>query len=308
MEYLGIMSTNHEASSLRSMTGFARASASGGDVDVDVEIRSVNSRFLEVAVKAPRCFSTVERDVKSILQKIHRRGRIEVSVSRRARANDSETEQNWSEVDQAVSSYTAACKRYGVRGDTLGEFLANLVLRQDIAPAERQLADESELALLVDVINEASQQLACARQAEGKGLYEDISSRVGTLRRIRDQIGSAMSGASERLRDRMRERLRLLTDEVTVDPVRLAEEVALLADRVDVAEELSRLEIHLGQFSSTLLGHVDGVGRKLDFLTQEIGRELNTIGSKAQDALVQGLVVDAKTELERIREQVQNVE
>lgn len=302
------MSTTHEALSLRSMTGFARASASGGDVDVDVEIRSVNSRFLEVSVKAPRCFAAVERDVKGILQKIHRRGRIEVSVSRRARANDSEAEQNWGEVDRAVSTYAAACKRYGVRGDTLGKFLANLVLRQDLAPTEQQLADESELALLVSVINEASQELARARQAEGKGLYEDISSRIGTLRRVRDQIGSAMSGASERLRDRMRERLKLLTEEITLDPVRLAEEVALLADRVDVAEELSRLEIHLGQFSATLLGHADGVGRKLDFLTQEIGRELNTIGSKAQDAFVQGLVVDAKTELERIREQVQNVE
>lgn len=302
------MATAHEDSPLRSMTGFARVSVSSGDVDVDVEIRSVNSRFLEVIVKAPRCFSTVERDVKGILQKIHRRGRIEVSVSRRARANDSEVEQNWEGVDRAVATYAAACKRYGVRGDTLGEFLANLVIRQDLAPTEQQIADDSEVALLIGALNGASQELARARQVEGKGLYEDISSRVGTLRRIRDQIGSAMSGASERLRDRMRERLKLLTEEVTVDPVRLAEEVALLADRVDVAEELSRLEIHLGQFSQTLLGHVDGVGRKLDFLTQEIGRELNTIGSKAQDAAVQGLVVDAKTELERIREQVQNVE
>ena len=129
------------------MTGFARASASGGDVDVDVEIRSVNSRFLEVSVKAPRCFSAVERDVKGILQKIHRRGRIEISVARRTRANDSETEQNWGEVDRAVSTYTAACKRYGVRGDTLGEFLADLVLRQDLAPTEQQLADEHELLL-----------------------------------------------------------------------------------------------------------------------------------------------------------------
>jgi uncharacterized protein (TIGR00255 family) len=290
------------------MTGFARVSVSGGDVDVDIEVRSVNSRFLEVLIKAPRCFSTLERDVKGVLQKIHRRGRIEVSVSRRVRSNSAPGEQNWEEMDRAVSSYTAACKRYGVRGDTLGEFLASVVMRQDVAPLERQVADEAEIALVLNALNEASQELARARQAEGRGLYDDISSRVGTIRRIRDQIGSAMSGASERLRDRMRERLRLLTEEVTLDPVRLAEEVALLADRVDVAEELSRLEIHLGQFAKTLVGHTDGVGRKLDFLTQEIGRELNTIGSKAQDATVQGLVVDAKTELERIREQVQNVE
>lgn len=302
------MATTHDLSSLRSMTGFARASVSDGNVDIDVEMRSVNSRFLEVVVKAPRCFSAVEREVRGILQKIHRRGRIEVSISRVPRASGLTAEPNWEETDRAVAAYAAACKRYGVRGDSLAEFLATLVIRQELAPVDQPVADDEELNLVLSAISEASQELARARQAEGKGLYEDISSRVGTLRRVRDQIGSAMSGASERLRDRMRERLKLLTEEVAVDPARLAEEVALLADRVDVAEELSRLEIHIGQFSSTLLGHPDGVGRKLDFMTQEIGRELNTIGSKAQDAVVQGLVVDAKTELERVREQVQNVE
>jgi uncharacterized protein (TIGR00255 family) len=302
------MSITHEHSSLRSMTGFARASVSDGNVDIDVETRSVNSRFLEVVFKAPRCFSSLEREVKGMLQKNHRRGRIEVSIMRVSRVSDFAAGPNWDETDRAVAAYAAACKRYGVRGDSLAEFLATLLIRQELAPLDQPVVKDEELNLVLGAISEASQELVRARQAEGKGLYEDISSRVGTLRRVRDQIGSAMSGASERLRDRMRERLKLLTEEVAVDPARLAEEVALLADRVDVAEELSRLEIHLGQFSSTLLGHTDGVGRKLDFMTQEIGRELNTIGSKAQDAFVQGLVVDAKTELERIREQVQNVE
>jgi uncharacterized protein (TIGR00255 family) len=100
----------------------------------------------------------------------------------------------------------------------------------------------------------------------------------------------------------------MLAPDVVVDPERLATEVALMADRVDVSEEISRLEIHIQQFRKTLEGHPDGVGRKLDFLTQELGRELNTIGSKAQDAGVQGLVVEAKAEVERIREQIQNVE
>ena len=117
-----------------------------------------------------------------------------------------------------------------------------------------------------------------------------------------------MAGASMRLRERLLERLALITADIKADPERMALEVALLADRVDVSEELSRLEIHMQQFLKTLQGHPDGVGRKLDFLTQEIGREFNTTGSKAQDALVQGLVVDAKAELERIREQVQNIE
>ncbi len=303
------MSNTHHVSSLRSMTGFGRSSVTVEGVDIDVEIRSVNSRFLEVVVKAPRSFSSVEREVKGVLQRLHRRGRFEVLLSRRDRAVQGEVEPAWEELDRAVARYTAACKRYGARGDTLTTFLANVAMRQDMmSSADDQVLDEQELSSTIEAVHEASRQLARAREVEGRGLFEDISSRVGTLRRIRDQIGQAMSGAAARLRDRMRERLKLLTDEVKVDPVRLAEEVALLADRVDVAEELSRLEIHLGEFSKTLHGHADGVGRKLDFLTQEIGRELNTIGSKAQDATVQGFVVDAKTELERIREQVQNVE
>lgn len=302
------MSATQQTVSLRSMTGFGRASVTGAAVDIDVEIRSVNSRFLEVVVKAPRCLSAVEREAKGVLQKLHRRGRFEVSITRRVREAIEEIEPAWEDLDRAVAMYSAACKRYGARGDNLAPFLASLVTRQDLSVGDRSIVDEGELSLAIDALQQASQQLSSAREIEGRGLYDDISSRVGTLRRLRDQIGDTMSGASERLRDRMRERLKLLTAEVMVDPIRLAEEVALLADRVDVAEELSRLEIHLGEFSKSLRGHADGVGRKLDFLTQEIGRELNTIGSKAQDATVQGLVVDAKTELERIREQVQNVE
>jgi len=290
------------------MTGFGRSSVTGARADIDVEIRSVNSRFLEIVVKAPRSLSAVEREAKAVLQRLHRRGRFEVILTRRVRETIDEAEPAWEELDRAVAMYSAACKRYGARGDNLAAFLATLVTKQDVSAVDRAIGDEGELSLAIDALHQASQQLASARETEGKGLYDDISSRVGTLRRLRDQIGDAMSGASVRLRDRMRERLKLLTEEVMVDPIRLAEEVALLADRVDVAEDLSRLEIHLGEFSKTLGGHVDGVGRKLDFLTQEIGRELNTIGSKAQDATVQGFVVDAKTELERIREQVQNVE
>jgi uncharacterized protein (TIGR00255 family) len=158
-------------------------------------------------------------------------------------------------------------------------------------------------------MSQASSALFDARRAEGIGLVSDIEPRLVTISTLRQSISQQMSGAPTRLKERLLERVSALAPEVKVDPERLALEVALLADRVDVSEELSRLDIHVTQFSSILKqGHKDGVGRTLDFITQEIGRELNTIGSKAQDAVVQGLVVQAKTELERIREQVQNVE
>jgi uncharacterized protein (TIGR00255 family) len=126
---------------------------------------------------------------------------------------------------------------------------------------------------------------------------------------LREAIAAEAASAPVKLKARLLERVGLLAPEVRLDPERLALEVALLADRVDVSEELSRLKIHLAQFRAILTGSPeDGVGRKLDFTTQEIGRELNTIGSKAQDAVAQGYVVEAKAELERIREQVQNIE
>jgi uncharacterized protein (TIGR00255 family) len=291
------------------MTGFARVAGSTASVDLDLEVKSVNSRYLEVNLKGPRCIAVLERDVKAVLQRLHRRGRIDVAVTRRAKAAAPSAErENWEQLDAAVAAYTSACKRYGVRGDTLAQFLGSIVLREGASTEDSNAVDEQESKLFMDLVAQASQLLYGAREGEGRALFSDVAQRVSLIERLRAEIATKMSSAPERLRERLSDRLKLIASDISVDPERLALEVALLADRVDVSEELSRLEIHLGQFRKTLQGHVDGVGRKLDFLTQEIGRELNTIGSKAQDAGVQGLVVDAKAELERIREQVQNIE
>lgn len=309
MECLSEMSTNDATSSLKSMTGFARVSGSTATVDLDLEIKSVNSRYLEVSLKGSRSVSVYERDVKTMLQRLHRRGRIDVVVTRRSKAAASSAErESWEHMDASVAAYSSACKRYGVRGDTMAQFLGALVLREGASLEDSSAVDEQESKLLFDLVGQASQLLYGVREAEGRALFSEIAQRVSLIERIRRDISTVMSGAPERLRERLNERVRLVASDISIDAERLALEVALLADRVDVSEELSRLEIHLGQFRKTLQGHVDGVGRKLDFLTQEIGRELNTIGSKAQDAGVQGLVVDAKAELERIREQVQNIE
>jgi uncharacterized protein (TIGR00255 family) len=190
----------------------------------------------------------------------------------------------------------------------LSGFLAQLVLREQGVGDEGALPDEDEVAQLLEAIETASEALAAMREQEGSALVTDISGRLARIDSIRAEIAQGAAAASGRLKEALEGRIQALAPEVRGDPQRLALEVALLADKVDVSEELSRLETHLGHFSSTLKGHSDGVGRKLDFIVQEIGRELNTIGSKAQDAAIQSRVVDAKAELERIREQVQNVE
>jgi uncharacterized protein (TIGR00255 family) len=295
--------------SVKSMTGFARVSFGAETLEIDIEVKSVNQRYLEIIFKAPRRYSAIERDVKAIFQQQHRRGRIEISVARRSKdvGNGSGIEFSLA-FDSAVKRYSAACKRYGAHGDNLADFIGELVLRDGMAGEDSDLLSQDETFNLLRIISEASEALVVMRETEGLGLVSDILQRLSTIESLRSEIGVIMEGAPTRIKERMEERLKVVASDLRLDPERLALEVALLAERVDVSEELARLDIHLAQFRATLKGHLDGIGRKLDFMTQEIGRELNTVASKAQDARVQGFVVDAKVALERIREQVQNVE
>lgn len=295
--------------SVKSMTGFARVSFGAETLEIDIEVKSVNQRYLEIIFKAPRRYSAIERDVKAIFQQQHRRGRIEISVTRRSKdiGNGSGIEFSLP-FDSAVKRYSAACKRYGAHGDSLADFIGELVLRDGMAGEDSDLLSQDETFNLLRIISEASEALVVMRETEGLGLVSDIVQRLSTIESLRSEIGVIMEGAPTRIKERMEERLKVVASDLRLDPERLALEVALLAERVDVSEELARLDIHLAQFRETLKGHLDGIGRKLDFMTQEIGRELNTVASKAQDARVQGFVVDAKVALERIREQVQNVE
>ena len=290
------------------MTGFSRVSFGGHGIELDVEVRSVNHRFLDVVVKGPRCYTAFERDIKAIFQRFHRRGRIEVSITRRVVAEGGDLEVLPSSVDRYVKLYGAACKRYGVSTDSLGAFIGQVILREGNLADEGSLVPEEELGVLLRVINEASEALCVMRESEGTALQQDLSKRLRIVEGQVSSIQTITGAAPERLRERLVERVRLIAPDIRIDEQRFAAEVAFLCDRIDIAEEISRAGIHLSAFREALKGDAEGVGRKLDFLTQEIGREFNTIGSKAQDAAVQGIVVESKAELERIREQVQNIE
>lgn len=302
------MSVKSSSHPLRSMTGFARVSCGAHGIELDLEARSVNHRFFDVTIKGPRLYTMAERDIKAVLQRLHRRGRIELSLSRRVVREDSEVAGELpSTLDRYVRMYGAACRRYGVSSENLGSFIGQVLLREEGAGDEVAPSDE-EMSMVLKAVEELSEALAVMRETEGSALAHDLLKRLASIGKTRESIARSAEAGPARLQERLRDRLKALAPEITVDPERLATEVAFLADRIDVAEELSRLAIHLEAFQNTLGGEADGVGRKLDFLTQEIGRELNTIGSKAQDAQIQGMVVDAKAELERIREQVQNIE
>ena len=302
------MAAKQKAVTVRSMTGFSRVSFGGHGVELDVEVRSVNHRFLDVVVKGPRIYASFERDIKAIVQKLHRRGRIEVSIARRTVSNGGDVEVLPASIDRYVKLYGTACRKYGLSTDSLGAFIGQVLLREGSAADEGTDVAEEEVAVLLRVVDEASEALSVMRESEGAGLVDDVKKRLSALEKFVGQIEPLKSGAPSRLRERLLERVALLAPDIKVDAQRFAAEVAFLSERVDISEELARIAIHLSGFKDGLKGDSEGVGRKLDFLTQELGREFNTIGSKAQDAEIQGLVVEAKAELERIREQVQNIE
>lgn len=292
---------------IKSMTGFSRVSFGLVGLEVNVEVRAVNHRFLDINVKAPRCYAPFERDIRGVFQKIHKRGRIEVSLVRRlTEASDSLKTLPLS-LDRYAKMYGEACKRYGVPADSIGNFLGELLIRECHRDEDLEVG-EIELEKLLEAVEEASEGLSVMREGEGASLVEDVQARLVTLTSIAHSIKEVAAVSPSRLRERILERVQHIDPAIELDPQRLATEVVLMSDRIDTSEEISRFNIHLQSFSSALQGDPAGVGRKLDFLSQEIARELNTIGAKAQDATVQGLVVDAKTELERIREQVQNIE
>ncbi len=295
---------------LRSMTGFAKATRSINSVLVDVELRAVNSRFLDVKIRSQRLDGNLEMRVRDVIKRSHYRGKIEVSINLAVEAVEATLDESqFNQIDSMVSTYTALCRRYGAKEESLGHFLTSLLLSKRIDGGDLPVLDEVMEDAICEVSEEASKRLHESRLKEGQGLYKDVSGRLKEVERIVEKIVEMSGDLPQTIRTKLKERLALLDADVPLESTRIEQEVLLLADRADVSEELARLKIHLAR-CMVLLNPSESraVGREIDFVIQEIGREVNTIGSKVQHAVVQGFVIDAKSELEKIREQVQNIE
>ncbi len=287
------------------MTGYGRGVAPLGDGSVVVEIRSLNHRYLDVRARASQEIAEHATWLEQLVRQKLSRGRYDVS----ARAEGSVTPEPQLSTGRARSLFRQLrelATELGVPEPNSVEWLTALpeVLERptlsQVAPA-RQALEQAMTRALAD--------LDAMRLAEGKALDVDFRERLGRIRTLLDQLAARTPQLVEEYRDRLKNRLeRLLASQpAALDPSRLELEVALLADKSDVNEELVRLSSHLEQFEG-FLAQEEAVGRRLDFLLQEIGREVNTAGSKCQDATVAHTVVDLKAEVERLREQVQNVE
>lgn len=295
---------------LVSMTGFGRCSLQRGSVSIEVEIRSVNHRFLDLNIKLPRPYSQLESRLRELVTAELPRGRVELFVARTAAPTSS----------SAVNFHAPLFKELlQVYAQALGKKVSSL------QPEERQaltveilsrrevleIGDQaqfhpSEETGVVDAVKTALKELQQMRAKEGAALGAEVRGRLATLRKLKKQIEKSGVTAPQQLRDRLLKRIERLAADVVLDPGRLEAEIALFADRIDTTEELVRLDSHFTQFEEVL--HQPSSGRKLDFIVQEMGREMNTITSKAQDARIQGMVIEAKAELEKIKEQVQNIQ
>jgi uncharacterized protein (TIGR00255 family) len=291
---------------IHSMTGFGRRQAPWQDGSVTVEMRSVNHRFLEIACRLPRPLSHLEDSFKKAIQKCCTRGRIDITVNVQAgkgRVGNVILDQPLAkQYHQALRTIKKSLKLSGSID------LALIVGLRDVLSVSDQPAEDPKLAKIAQQLTtQALTDLEGMRTREGKALAEDMLERIQTIRGHKTLVAARSPLLAQEIFGRMRVRVEKLLGAEVPDPLRLYQELAVYADRSDITEELVRLDSHMIQFEQTL-NRADSIGKTLDFLLQEIGREVNTIGSKANDAEIAGHVVEMKAELERIREQVQNVE
>ena len=291
---------------IKSMTGYGKAEVESATGRVVVEIRSVNHRYGEISVKLPRLFLPFENDIKKTVGQRLKRGKIEVFVQREESvAGAAGPAVN---LPLARSYYRAFSSIREALGLAEEVSLALIAAQKDVIGASESVAaPESVPDELMTAVQRAADSLDAMRSREGETLLDDLRKRRSLLSVIIDRVAERTPLVVAEFAARIKERVAQLAADSTVNEERLAQEVAIMADRCDITEELVRFNSHLQQFDETLRLN-EPVGRKLDFLLQEINREVNTIGSKANDAEIAVCVVELKAELERIREQVQNIE
>ena len=287
------------------MTGFGRGEAQNGAVTVVVEIKTVNNRFRDVQLRVPREYYVLEPRVLNLLRDGVQRGRVDAFVRRSSVEGATRIVADISLAEQYRRAMTEVARR--LQRDP-GEVPLSAILSQPgvLTATENEPDALAEWDLLEVAIQSALDDLNVMRSTEGKVLWQDLRRHLHDLMRLRAEVAEVADGVADRLRVRLGERIgRLLADRI--DANRLLQEAAFLAEKADISEEVIRLSSHCEQFEQALASD-DPVGRKLDFLLQEMNREINTIGSKAAEHPISARVVDMKAVLERMREQAANVE
>ncbi|NMB30528.1 MAG: YicC family protein [Clostridiales bacterium] len=291
---------------IRSMTGYGRYQEVIDGRDILVEIRSVNHRFYEFSARVPRAYGYLEGKLKSMLGGEITRGKVEVNVSIfNADGKEALIEANRSIAEGYVNALRNVNKELGLEDDIA---LSHIMRLQDVFIIQNVVDDEEEIWDCVRVVAENSlQKFLSMREIEGESLKEDILSRIDTVSGIVAAINERTPDLCKEYKEKLYSKITELLQTTNIDEQRVLTEVAIFAEKTAIDEEIVRLESHVKQFI-TILESGGAVGRKLDFLVQELNREINTIGSKAHDIDITRMVVEIKSEIEKIREQIQNIE
>jgi len=288
------------------MTGFGRGETESGGRTWVAEVRTVNHRFLDQRIILPRSLSPLEDRVRKMISSNHDRGRVEVSIQLAGDSSNGPLLKVNTELARQYHSCLMKLKSE-MKLDSQVELSDMLTLRDVISQEEQNPDLDTEWKIICSALDVAIGECCSMREQEGKALKEDLFERIDSfsycLELLEDRIPEIVRSRNEELK----KRIDYLLEGVDIDPVRFAQEAAILADKSDVTEELVRLRSHINQFVA-FLESKEPVGRRLDFLLQEFLREVNTIASKISDAEIAHVTVDLKNEIEKLREQVQNIE
>ena len=291
---------------VKSMTGYGRAVETVNGREFTVELRSVNNRYLDCTVKLPRMVSFAEETVKQAVKNTISRGKVDVFISIRSEAAaDVSVTLNTAMVEGYLAAMKQMAENYDIRNDISVGLLSRM---SEVFSVEKPQVDEDQLlADLMSVVNQALCNYDAMRTTEGKALENDLRGRGNTILELVTQVEAGNSQTVIDYRTRLENKLKEVLANTAIDESRILTEAAIFADKVAVDEETVRLRSHLEQMNN-MLTTGGAIGRKLDFLLQEMNRETNTIGSKCSDVRLARIVVDIKAELEKIREQTQNIE
>ena len=289
------------------MTGFGRAECQEGDYTYQAEIRSVNNRFIEINTRLPKAYVDLEQPLKKLIKTHCSRGSISLTISL---GNSNEGSGEWDVkpnlplATQYVDALNQIRDSLGIEGEIDLKSVAGL---RDIIKIEPVTLDPAKKDLILNITTEVLASLKKMRVEEGENLQKDLAQRIDAIENHAAEIESRHPEVIKEYQEKLNERIKTLNEGLDLDETRLAQEAALLADRSDVTEEMTRLKSHLNQFRNFFNAN-EPIGRKLEFITQEINREVNTTGSKSNDIVISNRVIEMKSELEKIREQVQNIE
>lgn len=290
---------------IKSMTGYGKANLIKDTRTYTVEIKSVNHRYLDISIKMPKSLNYLEEEIKKEISKKVKRGKIDVFIN----FEDSKIDAKEIKINKEIAKiYIKELKELAQEENITDDIsITKIAMFPDVLTMQNIQEDENIKPELIETIDIAVKQLINMRKTEGKKISQDLLSRIELINKKNKEISSISTGLIDEYVVKLEKRIKELLKEQEIDKTRIAQEVVIYADKCSIEEEITRLESHIMQFKQ-FLNSDEAIGKKIDFLIQEMNRETNTIGSKANSLEITNGVISIKTELENIREQIQNIE